>query len=433
MAGSEAQAGFYYQNVIAAHYCLDLIEFGTPLRAATFDNPSQALYIDDVIATYSDSKRFVQIKWSDVDSAVFTLHNLASASDDESIPLLAKLAAGYRTIEADGGTKSIVLFSTKGAGTNRQSAKGFDKSLSEFVVDFHTPFTNTSSIDVRVAPNYSEYKSILTSLMAASGFTDILEFSQFLKCLRFELNQPDRDAMSEKLRIRMAGLGIDRLQYGALLDQVVNWSIEKKVVDKQDVLRALGLLDRFIDRVSHSFPVDQGLYVETPELFDNLDRSINSINNGFILVEGEPGSGKSTALSTYLSNRPEINFGYFCFVPGDTTLGNERLGEDAFVQSMCIGLTNAFPDVKFPTPFSPFSKSLFNSWLHYLSSAGRRVVFVVDGLDHVDRKARQSLIAQPLTSVLDGTPPPECSNCSKLSLSRGAPCLPPTAHSEQCR
>ena len=33
MAGAEAQAGFYYQNIIAAHYALELLAFGSQLRS----------------------------------------------------------------------------------------------------------------------------------------------------------------------------------------------------------------------------------------------------------------------------------------------------------------------------------------------------------------------------------------------------------------
>ena len=37
MAGAEAQAGFYYQNVVAANYALDLLEFGSSLRSILHD------------------------------------------------------------------------------------------------------------------------------------------------------------------------------------------------------------------------------------------------------------------------------------------------------------------------------------------------------------------------------------------------------------
>lgn len=405
MAGSEAQAGFYYQNIIAAQYALDLIEFGSPLRAITFENPQRAQYIDDIIADSAHGTTFVQVKWSEDEASAFTLYNLITAEDD-STSLLAKLAQGYRHVVGEEGRKEVVLFSTRKAGTNRQPKQGFSKSLAEFLTDFHQPFVDDpTTTNVRQATAFAEYEPILDHLLTGSGLRDLDELSGFLKCLRFRLSQPDRDTMAERLRARLATLGIEQQQYATLRDEVVRWSISSQQIRPDDVRRALGVLDHFVDRVSHRFPIDRQMCVPTPHLFDLLDASVKVLENGFVLVEGEPGCGKSTALTMYLSARPDVLFGYYCFVPGDRTLGNARLGDDAFVRSVCIGLKNAFPDFQFPRPYAPHTVSLLNEWLTALSAAKKRVVFVVDGLDHVDRITRQSLIAAPLTSVLDGTPP----------------------------
>src|SRR6266446_5315980 len=97
MAGSDAQAGFYYQNIVAAQYALDLIEFGSPLRSITFENPGRAKHIDDIIANSAAGTVFVQVKWSQDDTSAFTLHNLVTA-EEGSTSLLAKLARGFRQV-----------------------------------------------------------------------------------------------------------------------------------------------------------------------------------------------------------------------------------------------------------------------------------------------------------------------------------------------
>jgi hypothetical protein len=406
MAGAESQAGFYYQNIVAAGYALDLVVFGSRLLSITLENPERARHIDDIIAEYVDQTAYVQVKWSQDDSSAFTLHNLVTTEDD-ALPLLAKLARGFRDIDHGSGWKEIVLLSTRRPGTNRQPAKGYDRSLTEFLSDFHAPYIARPAIaHLRDAEKYNEYRQILDRLLSASGLSDLDELSRFLKCLRFRLAQPDCETESERVRLRLAHFGIEETQFGTLLDEVVKWSITCQTVRRDDVLRALGLLDRFIDRLSHRFPVDRQFWVPTPGLFAALDTSIKSLQNGFLLLEGEPGIGKSTALSEYLASRSDVRFGYYCFVPGERALGNERLGDEAFVHSICIGLRNAFPGIDFPRPYAPPSLRLMNEWLIYLSSQGQRVVFVVDGVDHVDCKARQSLVAHPLTSVLDGELPP---------------------------
>jgi hypothetical protein len=422
MAGSEAQAGFYYQNIIAAQYTLELVEFGSRLRSITLENPRRAKYIDDIIIDHNAGATFVQVKWSQDEASAFTLHNLVAAEED-STSLLAKLARGYEQIANEPGQKEIILLSTRRAGSNRQPGLGFDKSLTEFINEFHKPFVNASEItDIRMASRFEEYEPLLERLLTESGLKDINALSLFLKSLRFRLNQPDRDTMIERVRARLVQLGIDQSSYGTLLDEVVKWSITRAELKPDHVLHVLGVYDHFVDRVSHYFPVDRKFWVHTPDLFERLDSSIGSLDNGFILLEGEPGSGKSTALTIYLSERPGIRFGYYCFVPNDRTLGNERLGDDAFVRSICIGLRNAFPDVEFPKPYAPQTVQLLSEWLQALSAANQRVVFVVDGLDHVDRKTRQSLVARPLTAVLDADLP---SNVLIVLSSRYQEALPP--------
>jgi len=361
MAGSDAQAGFYYQNIVAARYALDLIEIGSQLRSISLENPQRAKHIDDIIADRVDGVSFIQIKWSESDTAAFTLYNLITA-EDTSLSLIAQLAHGFRQVSREPGRKEIILLSTKKAGTNRQPRMGFAKSMDEFLAELHTPFIEHAGFsDLRQVPSFAEYEPTLERLRSASGLVDLEELSHFLKCLRFRLNEPHRDTVAEHVRARLARLGIEQAQHANLLDHIVQWSIESRLIRADDVLRALGLLDRFVDRLSHNFPVERKVWVPTPGIFEALDSSLDTLDSGFILVEGEPGSGKSTALTMYRAHRADVLFGYYCFVPNDRTLGNERMQDDTFVHFICIGLRNAFPDVEFPRQYAPHTLDLLNT------------------------------------------------------------------------
>jgi len=76
------------------------------------------------------------------------------------------------------------------------------------------------------------------------------------------------------------------------------------------------------------------------------------------------------------------------------------LEEDTFLKSLCIGIQNSFPEIDFPQPYSQDYKNILQNWLYKLSSIGTKVVFIVDGLDHVERKKGQ--LKHPLTNYLDG-------------------------------
>lgn len=421
MGGAEAQAGFYYQNLVGALHLLDLLDVGSTTIQVTLENPKRAKHIDDIIVDTPSGSTFIQVKWADDTDASFTLASLLA--EEEGLSLWTKLARGYRQILPENGTKVVELLSTRRAGVNKQASLGFPHSLQQFITEYHEPFIRSSAHDLSVVASYPDYKKTLETLRKGAGFDETGEFNQFLKGLRFTLAHDDRDVLVTRVKARLRQLGIEQQQFGTLLNECVKWSISGGPVTANDVLKVLGLEDRFAERLSHRFPVDEKLWVETPELFSALDNALQNLPGGFVAVIGEPGAGKSTALTQYLHASRNISFGYYCFIPDEQTLGNERLQAEAFVRSICARLRDAFPDFNFPTPYAHPSIDLLNAWLHALSNSKERVVFLVDGIDHVDRQSRRSLLSQPLTRVLDGHVP---DNVLIVLTTRYEEAIPPT-------
>lgn len=421
MAGAEAQAGFYYQNLVGALHLLDLLEVGSTVVQVTLENPDRAKHIDDIIVDTTSGSTFIQVKWAEDADASLTLASLLAK--EEGVSLWAKLARGYRQIRSESGIKVVELLSTRRAGVNRQVSSGFPHSLQQFITEYHEPFVRSSTNDLSAVSSYRDYQETLEKLREGADFDESSEFNDFLKGLRFTLAHDDRDMLVTRVKARLKQLGIEQQQFGTLLNECVKWSISGGPVTAKDVLKALGLEDRFTERLSHRFPVDEKLWVETPGLFSALDNALQKLPGGFVAVIGEPGAGKSTALTQYLHASRNIRFGYYCFIPDEQTLGNERLQEEAFVRSICVRLRDAFPDFKFPALYERPSISLLNAWLHALSSSKERIVFLVDGIDHVDRQSRRSLLSQPLTGVLDGNLP---DNVLIVLTTRYEEAIPPT-------
>ena len=77
--GSFPQAGFFFQNHIAAQKILEMIELGSSVRSITLENYEKGPHIDDIIVEADDGTTFYQIAlpldrselpppWSKIDS-----------------------------------------------------------------------------------------------------------------------------------------------------------------------------------------------------------------------------------------------------------------------------------------------------------------------------------------------------------------------------
>ncbi|MFK5880402.1 MAG: hypothetical protein QM478_13010 [Flavobacteriaceae bacterium] len=135
-----------------------------------------------------------------------------------------------------------------------------------------------------------------------------------------------------------------------LLTSVVDWSISGETITKEKLLNTLGLADRFEDKLSHYFKtVDEQHYVANENLLNDIQDSVTNLNGGYILIEGLPGIGKSTALTKFQIENSEIAFTYYCFIPDSkNNFGELRHKSNYFLKSMCIGIENNFSDIDLP-------------------------------------------------------------------------------------
>lgn len=94
MQGSHAQAGFFYQNNIAALKVLEMLRRGG-ISYITLENPRHAEHIDDVVVHYADRVEYTQVKWAVDDKASFTLYGIITPESEKKLSLLKQLADGY--------------------------------------------------------------------------------------------------------------------------------------------------------------------------------------------------------------------------------------------------------------------------------------------------------------------------------------------------
>jgi len=399
--GSFAQAGFYYQNNLAALKLLELFALDSNVLEIHLENYSKGNHIDDIIITRKKLVQYYQVKWAEDVSISYTIHNLLTAPEAGEESLWKKLVEGYLSITDKTKNIEIILYSPRQPGTSKQPTKGIDKSLTQ-LIKFHKDYVLSDNTSIKNAIDYPEFSQVFRALIAASGL-DESQFDLFFKCLKFELNAPELDDIKLQLEHKHNKLGLEINQVAALLDSVVKWSISGESINKTELLSALGITNRFTDRLSHVFKVDESLYIENLKLFDNLDNSLASLDSGYIFVQGVPGSGKSTALTKYLNKNKDIQFAYYCFIPGDVTTTDHRLKAPYFLQSLCVAIEKNFPTIDLPLRYSDQYEEKFSQYLSALSQLNKRIVFLIDGLDHVHRNMDH--LHDPLTNNIAGELP----------------------------
>lgn len=384
MNGSAPQAGFYYQNNIAALKIIESLFFDSDIQFIQLENYDRGNHIDDVIINRKDKTEFIQVKWSEDENNNYTLYNLLSNKDGKK-SIFRQLADGYKSVKHSEKYFQIILYSTKGISNTTRPSKDITIGLNDFIRKIVLPIQACEK-QYDTIKSVKKFLPVIEVIRKETGLQKE-EFTDFLNRLDFQLKQDAIHIIKDAIGTKFSLLGIEKNLVDKLLTSVVEWSISAEKITKRKVLKQLGLSDRFEDKLSHYFKVvDDVYYVSNDRLLRSIQKSVDELNGGYIVVEGLPGIGKSTALTKFQGKNDDIAFTYYCFIPDSkNNFGELRHKTNYFLKSMCVGIENRFPDVNLPSRYSIDYESKFVEYIDKLSTLGRKIIFIVDGLDHVHR------------------------------------------------
>ncbi|HUC79493.1 MAG TPA: dsDNA nuclease domain-containing protein [Flavisolibacter sp.] len=383
MAGSAAQAGFYYQNHVAAFKILDNLFFQSNISHIELENYQKGKHIDDVIVYRSDRVDYTQVKWSEDTDNSYTLNNLLTAEENKK-SIFKQLAEGYLDAVKTGKPFTITLFTTKRKSNEKRPSKGLHHSLTEIIDNYIIP-SRIAGVSYDQISTYATYQATIDKIKEETGLS-AAEFTHFITTLEFQFSQPSIDELQQMVTLKMSSLGLEESLYDRLLNKIVEWSTKETTITKNVLLDGLGISDRFEDKLSHYFKVvDEQHYVANEELLNKIEDALTDLPGGYIFIEGLPGIGKSTALTKLKEQNKDIAFAYYCFIPDEKSFSDPRQSAQSFFRSMCVAIEKNFPDIDLPTKYSGDYKDKLPSYIKALSKHSTKTIFIVDGLDHVHR------------------------------------------------
>ena len=404
MGGSAAQAGFYYQNNVAALKILESLFFQSDITHIELENYEGGKHIDDVIVYRTTSTQYTQVKWSEDTGNAYTLYNLLTATEEGKKSIFKQLAEGYGDAVKKGKPFTITLFTNKKQSGTKRPSEGLQHGLIELIDNYLTPFKQTT-LPFDQVPAYATYKPTVDKIKTETGLSD-MDFSAFLRSLEFQFSQPSLAELQQAIKLKMGILGLEESLFDRLLNKIVEWSIDTTIITKNTLLEGLGIFNRFEDKLSHYFKVvDEQYYVANEGLLEQIRRSLAELPGGYIFIEGLPGIGKSTALTKLKQQDSNIAFAYYCFIPDEKAFSEPRQTAASFFRSMCIAIEKNFPDVNLPNKYSGDYQDKLTGHIQALGNRHQKTIFIIDGLDHVHREIGfndSSLLNELKGSIPDG-------------------------------
>ena len=380
------RAGFLYQDLVAIEILINFYRKRNLYEWVQIEaEDSEFQSIEDVVACRPDGRyELTQVKFTvdpDAPANHLSWKWLTEIKKKNGTSLLQKWApTTLRHKEA--GTLAWA-----GLKTDRVPAPAFGRCLKDGKID-------CSMLSAEVRAKIEEQ-------IGSNGEAEV-----FFESFDFIHSQPRLDDLEDNLWQRIA-TETDEGGWLKFRWMVQQWSMRKGQPDPEGKIKYIHL--RQVFSVARSRPIPQDFrvpssYIVPNEDFDNAFFDEICSSDGLAVLWGPPGSGKSTYLSHCVErvNRKNavcIRHHYFLSL-SDRSEG--RFHYHAISQSLKYQLEEAIPDL---LSADTGLGNLLEAVARQLKSKNRRLIVIIDGLDHVWRDHRDHEDMETLFDALLPLPP----------------------------
>lgn len=365
-----------YRDAIGLEFIVEMLRDPDSVTWVSFE-ADEVGSLDDIYVRRPDRTDYIQAKYA-VESGTWESKDLIKSGGEKQRSLLQKWMDSWRILASLGGTFTATV------RTRRTWASG----MSELAAGEHLSYAAISG-----AATGSDGAAIWQHLLEyAEGEAEI---EDFLSALRFEIDDRDVEEFILDLKHEFLSLGASEENWRDLMVSMRPWVRYKEPVPDGrirlgDVRRAARLWDPASSLLPEEFPIDDTVLVLDQGIRSSVEEALVSNPGGVIIVSGPPGSGKSSFL-TWLANRPPEGVSvvkHHCFIGLNDGTSQARLDPEPSAKALLAQVVTLGREY-ITRPEAGTPEYLGQSLAEFASAehaSSRRLLVIVDGLDHVVRE-----------------------------------------------
>ena len=277
---SSRRFGEVYQDIVGISYLLRMFDEDEAIEAVEFEN-EDGKSLDDVTVFCADKTTWIQVKYAVEPDQEWTIKNLSEPMKKGGTSLLRKWAISWQTIKAAGKPYEIIVRTNRIASTE----------LAPLVERTGSAVHKLKVDDTNIIP-----------LVDATGLSKD-EFRQFASDLQLHLGQPMLEELTREVKQGFKSLGTTDDGWNSLLAEAGKWVMYKSPRDGLirigDVRVAAQLWDPSTAGFSQEFQGDAVVHIRNSQLERAYFDLLANTNSACVCLEGPPGSGKSSFLSSF--------------------------------------------------------------------------------------------------------------------------------------
>lgn len=374
-----AQRGYRYQDFVCARIILQqMFEQGNPI--IRFDEKeSTSDIIDDLKLSYNGSRLCFQIKFTKT-SRTLTMQDISNNGELD----LSKL---YNQFVLE--NKSVEYYFVLKWGSP------IDEDVCRFLERDPNPrfaFANSITYQI-ISDTYLELKNFIHIPCSNENA------KKFFSSLHFVCDAPEASLdftapslLENELAAYATKLGVNQypnnLTISNFLTQLVDFICNKRSdenfeITQNELLRKLDIRTDY-GSIPQSFQIDETIKLLQTEQIEKF-HEYSGLHNK-IIIEGEPGSGKSYFITEYIAylNSKNIKFAHhYFFIGNNDDLSVRRINHNTMIGNLIKEVYDTFPDIakKHHSDFSATITKLNN----LLSEIQEPFYLILDGIDHFYR------------------------------------------------